>query len=204
MSKLQYEVFLRSAQFESAAADTRMRPVDWRLLLALDGLATLDEVAARTSLDIEDAVDTISLCERLGLVERRRVLLAEYRSAFAPRLAPAAPAPEAALAQPEARAAEAERPVEFAAQSATEEPQTWAEAEPEAAEAAGALAEAPFPVLSPERHIADLPLNVIPTPEPVWPEAELPAPAPETPQLAAAAPKPIEFKLRPSVQVVIR
>jgi hypothetical protein len=65
-------------------------------------------------------------------------------------------------------------------------------------------------VLTPDRQIADLPLDVIPTGEaaPEKPGTAAPAPAqlPETlaQQIAAAAPKPIEFKLRPSVQVIIR
>jgi hypothetical protein len=82
MSKLQYEVFLRSHEFERAAADARMRPLDWRLLLALDGRATLGDLAQRLLLDVDEAVEAIALCERLGMVVRRRVSLGEYRSEF--------------------------------------------------------------------------------------------------------------------------
>ncbi len=99
MSKLQYEVFLRSIEFERASADMRMRPADWRLLLALDGRVMLGDLAQRLFLDVEEAVDTIALCERLGIVERRRISLAEYRAEFAVRLA-AAVRPEAPAEAP--------------------------------------------------------------------------------------------------------
>jgi hypothetical protein len=82
MSKLQYEVFQRSPQFEQAAAEMRMRPLDWQLLLALDGRARLGDLAQELLVDVEEAVDAIAVCERLGLVERRRISLAEGRAEF--------------------------------------------------------------------------------------------------------------------------
>lgn len=112
MSKLQYEVFLRSLEFERAAVGIQMRPMDWHLLLALDGRTALGDLAHRLLLDVDEAVDTVVVAERLRMVERRRLSLSEYRSefglrsaenpGFAPHAAePAAEAePPAALEEP--------------------------------------------------------------------------------------------------------
>ncbi len=103
MSKLQYEVFLRSREFERAAAGMQMRPMDWRLLLALDGRTALGDLAQRLLLDVDEAVDTVVVAERLRMVERRRVSLSEYRSEFERRAAENAGfAPQAPAIAPEA------------------------------------------------------------------------------------------------------
>jgi hypothetical protein len=120
MAKLQYEVFQRSPQFEQAAAEMRMRPLDWQLLLALDGRARLGDLARLLLVDAEEAADAIAVCERLGLVERRRISLAEGRAEFEiPRAAPKEPAPLIAAepapaleADPSAGVA-AVKPIEF-------------------------------------------------------------------------------------------
>jgi hypothetical protein len=219
MPKLQYEVYLRSPEFERAAGDMRMRPVDWELLLALDGHAVLGDLAERLHLDVDEAVETMALCERLGIVDRRRVTLTEYRAGNLER--PEAPAPQASAQAPavlETDAPDAPDAPEPSAAAATLESEHPAAAEPapeaQRFEELAAPDEAPFPALVTERPIADLPLTIS-EPESAEPESAEPAvsaaeapgsglPELEPEQLAGASAKPIEFKLRPSVQVLIR
>jgi hypothetical protein len=214
MPKLQYEVFLRSPEFERAAGEMRMRPVDWELLLALDGHAALGDLAERLHLDADEAVETMALCERLGIVDRRRVTLGEYRAGNLERRE--APALEAATAhepdapEPSAAAAGLESEPPVAAATIESDPPSAAEPEPEAQrfEELAAPDEAPFPALVTERRLADLPFTIS-EPESAGPVVSSEAPGSGLPesepeQPADASAKPIEFKLRPSVQVLIR
>jgi hypothetical protein len=170
MSKLQYEVFQRSPQFEQAAAEMRMRPLDWQLLLALDGRARLGDLAQHLLVDVEEAVDAIAVCERLGLVERRRISLAEGRAEFEIPSADATPA----LPSPE-------HPV---LPAAPKEPASLVElGEP--------VAPGPLAAEQPAQERS----SVIAT-EPV--------PGLEADPRAGVAAVPIEFKLKPAVQVLIR
>ena len=173
MSKLQYEVFQRSPQFDQAAAEMRMRPLDWQLLLALDGRTRLEDLAHHLFVDVEEAVDAIAVCERLGLVERRRISLAEGRAEFEIPRAGAAP-PLASPANPVPPAApKAPAPL---------------------VEPAGPIEPGP---LAAEQPAQDRPSFVAPEPAP--------EPGLEADALAGvAAVKPIEFKLKPVVQVLIR
>lgn len=156
MSKVQYEVFQRTPHFEQAAAPMRMRPLDWELLFALDGRARLGDLARQLLVDVEEAVDAVVVCERLGLVERRRISLAEGRAEFdIPRASPQEPA---------------------------------------------------F-LMEPNEFVVSVPVaDEQPAPErpPFISTEPVPAPGHEAHPLAGAAGKPIEFKLTPTVQVLIR
>jgi hypothetical protein len=133
MSRLQYEVFLRSLDFERTAEHVRMRPLDWRLLLALDGRAALADLAQRLLIDVDEAVNTIAVAERLRMVERRRVSLAEYRKEFERRREAPAEATENEEQTPEAAALE--QPEELANEAVAQTGSPHGEAGPHAAEA---------------------------------------------------------------------
>jgi hypothetical protein len=90
--------YRRVDEFEARAEQLRLRPIEWRLALALDGHRTLGGIAQSLGIPPTEAVEIVAHFESIGLAETPRVSLQEYRApakpeAFVPAPSPRPPVP---------------------------------------------------------------------------------------------------------------
>jgi hypothetical protein len=110
--------FRRTGDFERRTSGLRLKPIEWHILLALDGSTTFMDVARLFNLPSDEAATILGRFEGLGLVETQRVSLEEFRAQNRPPLSVAGPAEPALVPPPlsaEPPANEPEQPESVAA-----------------------------------------------------------------------------------------
>ncbi|GAC1494928.1 MAG: hypothetical protein NVS1B2_12440 [Vulcanimicrobiaceae bacterium] len=82
MMLLRFDTVARTDDFDEHASAMHLRPWQWRFLLAVDGSATLGDLATTSGIDFETAAEFVTQTEELGLVRVVTQTLDEYRKAL--------------------------------------------------------------------------------------------------------------------------